>query len=405
MSINITSNKNIVGIHCNSIEHKISQYADDANLVLSNIISIMFALDEIQLFSNVSGLRLNMCKTEGILLGPLKDLKFKNIYGITIVDSPIRCLGLYVGLDMKICEALNWERKVDNFEHTLLSWQKWYLTLFGKVTILNVLAIPKLIYLFTLLHVPEWVIERLEKAITNFLWNKRNRINRNCLYAKVEQGGLGLIDIKSKISSLKATWITKWFTSENEAWTDIACMFLNKIELTIEIIMKFNTNSLDTIPVVKKLPLFYQDVIEAFLKCKTNKSIERMNSFDFFTNSIWGNHIIMTGNKCIIFKNWVKANIIYIKDIFDENGNFLNEQYITNILPNCSNWISEFYILKTIIMKYVQKYKFDTKICKYINIKSSNFDRLLFDNKYVILSNTTSSLFYKILINLKITLG
>ena len=157
---------------------------------------------------------------------------------------------------MKICEALNWEKKLENFENTLLSWRKWCLTLFGKVTILNILAIPKFIYLFTLLHVPDWVIERLEKSITNFLWNKKDRINRNCLYAKVEHGGLGLIDIKSKILSLKATWITKWHTSESEAWADIACMFLNKIDLNVEIVMKFNTTCLDTIPVLKKLPLF-----------------------------------------------------------------------------------------------------------------------------------------------------
>jgi hypothetical protein len=54
---------------------KISQLADDTTLFLKLKNGISIALNIIEIFGNLSGLKLNRSKTEGIWLGRLKHCK------------------------------------------------------------------------------------------------------------------------------------------------------------------------------------------------------------------------------------------------------------------------------------------------------------------------------------------
>ena len=44
-----------------------------------------------------------------------------------------------------------------------------------------------------------------------------------------------------------------------------------------------------------------------------------------------------------MFNNWVKSNILFDKDLFDENGVFREPLYFRNILIRKSNWICEYF--------------------------------------------------------------
>jgi hypothetical protein len=57
---------------------KISQLADDTTLFLRSKNEISIALNIMEIFGNLSGLKLNRNKTEGIWLGRLKHCKEKN---------------------------------------------------------------------------------------------------------------------------------------------------------------------------------------------------------------------------------------------------------------------------------------------------------------------------------------
>ena len=66
----IKKNVNIKGITINEQEVKISQYADDTSLVLDGTLaSLKASLQILDLFSEVSGLRLNSKKTEALWIG------------------------------------------------------------------------------------------------------------------------------------------------------------------------------------------------------------------------------------------------------------------------------------------------------------------------------------------------
>ena len=166
MSIDMKSNKEISGIKVKSSECKILQYADDTTLTLGNTMSISNSLKVLHKFSAVSGLKLNIAKCQGLWLGEFK-ANLTSFEGIQFVTCPIKCLGIYIGTDFKECEKQNWSKKITSIEQMLIKWSSRTLTIYGKATVINCLAIPKLIYIMSLLPVPQYVIDKLKKIIFN----------------------------------------------------------------------------------------------------------------------------------------------------------------------------------------------------------------------------------------------
>ena len=87
----LTKYKNVVGIEIFGTEHKISQFADDTTLLLSNPTSVQNSLTLVDQFGSISGLSLNVEKTKALWLGPWR---FKNSkpFGLKWTKDPVRAL-------------------------------------------------------------------------------------------------------------------------------------------------------------------------------------------------------------------------------------------------------------------------------------------------------------------------
>ncbi|MEW8547309.1 MAG: reverse transcriptase family protein, partial [Candidatus Thiodiazotropha sp.] len=151
LALNIRNAKDIKGIKLpGGMESKISQYADDSTLTLSDLDSITNCIREIKSFCAVSGLKLNINKSVGIWLGTLRGHAL--IYeGIQFTNDPVKCLGIYVGHNQAENYILNWTSKVKKIKDLLNSWKCRNLTIFGKCLIIKSLAISKLNLLFSVL--------------------------------------------------------------------------------------------------------------------------------------------------------------------------------------------------------------------------------------------------------------
>ena len=132
---------------------KCIQHADDLTLALRDTVSLKNALATIDEFCIHAGSKINLTKTECILLGNLKDV-YKEIYGIKVVEKTIKCLGVYIGHDSNDCFDKNWTKIHDDIQKLFESWKKRKLTIFGKKCIINSLAISKLVYKATILTYP-----------------------------------------------------------------------------------------------------------------------------------------------------------------------------------------------------------------------------------------------------------
>lgn len=167
-------------------------------VTLRDIESMKHAINTLDKFCKLAGLKINLSKTECILLGNLKD-QFDNLKGIKVANQAVKCLGIFVGHDKIECYNKNWMKIYHDIEILFESQKKRKLTLFGKVTVVNSLALPKLIYVASILELPDRnYVNDINRSIYNFIWNKTDRIKRNTMIGDIMDGGIGITDIDSK---------------------------------------------------------------------------------------------------------------------------------------------------------------------------------------------------------------
>ena len=215
----IWNNPNIEGLYLpgHKEQSKISQYVDDALLMLLGEYSVQEAFRMIDIYEQGSGSKLNFNKTKGMWLGS-KQGQVTGPIDITWVTDQLKLLGIYVGSEQAICKS--WTARIDKLESQLKLWKYRGLSVMGKVLILNTLGLSGLIYLRTVYPIPKPCLNRVNTLIFNFLWSGKNEmIKREVLLLLTSRGGLGLMDVATKLQALqfksmqamaRATQVPKW---------------------------------------------------------------------------------------------------------------------------------------------------------------------------------------------------
>ena len=406
MNVQIRDCPNVKGVDIYGNIKKVFAYADDTTLTLADKSSISAALNIVDEFGKFSGLTLNRDKCEGVWLG--KNRNIHAVYeNIIFTDEPIKGMGIYFGHNTESLYDLNWGRKLRNLEKLLNSWKSRKLTVFGKVVIIKSLVVSKLLYNFNILETNKDVIKKVESMIYAFLWGKKERIKRKTLIGTYTDGGICMPDIELIALSVKAKWLTKLY--EMDSWRNynlsyyILEAYLSKVGLNVHTLLKCYFTCEKEVETLN-IPMFYKEIFTAFNKCKFEKTVDIMNDHDFLSQIIWCNKLFKFKEKCLMFKNWSKSGILYVKDIFNEQGLLLSANELCDKLNVKTNWISEYKIIAKVMKSYITKYVFDYSYCKYINIHIDNTPLLLDGKRRIILSNISTGrqkFFYQLLVKKK----
>ena len=402
MAIKLRDNKKLKGLeikldgkNCNL---KICQLADDTTLFLKSRKDITLAINLIETFGSLSGLKLNRNKTEGFWLGKLKHSrdKFENVNWCT---NPIKSLGVYFGYNYKECQKLNFEKQFKKCENIINDWNKRNITLIGKIVVVKSLILPNLTYLASNTIISKDNIQRFKTLIYNFIWkSKRDKIKRTTLSKDYSEGGLRMIDIDLYIKSIQTRWIIKLQENKCDNWTVIPRFYLNKFGKNL-LLFKMNLNNvrdLDT-ATFGSMSEFYQQLVKTWISIKGGQTKSPKNFLDVRKQVIWGNNFIRLNRKCLFFKNWIQNDIIYINDIIDNQG-FISENLILAKLSNKEDWIRQVLLIKKAIPKHWQNMlKLESSYKTNVNINRSEHLHILF-NQYLT-PNTSNKEIYKILLN------
>ncbi len=299
----------------------------------------------------MSGLNLNVSKTEGFLLGnnPIID---SSLYDINWPDKPIRCLGIYIGYNKDDIIKKNWDEKIEKMVHTLNAWKYRNLTLLGKILIIKSLAISQLIFSATNTAIPSTVVSEINKILYKFIWNSNDKIKRNTLIGLKSDGGLQMIDTQSLFEAIKAAWVTRIIDASQANWNILSKLYMEKLgSPSLILYMTFNK----VFSPLLTIPDFYREVFVAYNKSKLPPLIH--NADTLLNQVIWGNRqlTIRKGRQTssmLYFRNWIDSNIIWVKDLKIANGK-IDQQYIYSKLTRKANWFSEYMQ----VMKALQPYK------------------------------------------------
>ena len=109
MFIQIRDNESIKVININTYHIKLSAYADDADFLASDAVSLGLILQACATFQTFSSLKLNVEKCEACWIGAEKDNLAKpvNCKWVNIASEAIRTLDTFNSYDTDLVEKLN----------------------------------------------------------------------------------------------------------------------------------------------------------------------------------------------------------------------------------------------------------------------------------------------------------
>ena len=309
----IRAENGIKGIIINGSEQKLVQYADDTTIFLRDINSVKNLIQLMYKYERISGLHLNVDKTKAMWLGSLKHSDKKPL-GLNWTKEPIKTLGVYIGYENNLIETLNFQDRLKKLKAQLNIWRQRSMSIYGRILIVKTLAISKFVYLASVIHIPEWVIKNVEKEIYNFIWKgKQDKVKRKVLINKVEKGGLGMVDFRSTIHTAKVMWVKRFLAAGQSQWKDYFELVLEPFGGRLLFSCNYDFKYLNA-----KLPKFYEDILLAWsqLKSKTTENITSSPGIEV----IWNNKHVKHINKSLFSKKFLQAGILYVEDLFDENG-------------------------------------------------------------------------------------
>ena len=319
LGILIRNEKEIKGIKINNKEIKISQYADDTGLFLDGSQkSLKNALSLLDQFAKYSGLKPNIDKCRCIWLGTKKHSQLKLCNDIPLIwsDSPFTYLGLVFSVDLPDMISLNYEKKLKDIRTLTSSWSKRLLSPIGKITVVKTIMLSRLTHLFISIPNPDKnFIHELEKLFFNFIWNNKNdKISRNQLCHKYEDGGLKMVNISVFIKSLKLSWMRRLILN-NSILSDL---FQSNTHSKIESLYKIGPEYIKNL-IKNTSNQFWKDILYIWYEFRSIAQ-EKTNDMNFIYQELWHNTNIKIDNKTIYYKNWINYGIIYIYDLLNENG-------------------------------------------------------------------------------------
>ena len=286
---------------------------------------------------------MNVDKTKAKVLGP-EAMPHDNLFGLDWTEDAIHTLGVSLSGDENDHYILNYKKRLKNMKNVLSSWKCWRLSLKGKVTIINILAISPLLYLASVIHVPTQVIQEVKKIVVDFIWDsKPPKIAYDVMIQSIENGGLKLVDFESKVKSLKLGFIKRLLQNKTGKWRHTAA----KVYKTNDLNYYFKCNRIPS-NIGNK---FYEETLHYWSELQEIRTptVEIIHN-----QTIWENRYITISNRPYIWSNWAAKGIVQIHDIIKENGDFPNHSEMKEKYDINCNFLNSLQIRHSLPMEWRQ---------------------------------------------------
>jgi hypothetical protein len=316
----IRQNPRVYGIQIGDKTYKISQYADDTCLFLTDEDSLKNVFIILEIFTRCSGLKANREKSEAIWIGASSNFRHKPL-GIKWSSNSIKMLGIYINKDEEQCIKDNFKERLDKIENIVKLWCLRKMTLKGKIIIVNTLLISQMLYVCSVLETPDWVILKFKNIIVNFIWNnKKPKVKYQCLISTINEGGLKLADLESKIKALKLRWLKEILDVDNlPPWK----MYLNtKCKFDIHKFPYYNIRKNDCPTIGHR---FYDNLLRTWSEIHF---YEPINSEEACQQQLWHNSLIRIDNKLAKNNNMEQKGIVFVQDILNKEGKIADREFL-----------------------------------------------------------------------------
>lgn len=186
----VRANNNIRGHNLLDTHTKLLQFADDSTIFVEDEESLLKTLNTIESFKSVSGLGLNLTKSQGLLLRDIT-LALSIPWG-----NQLKVLG--INFTTEEYEHKDWHLNflpvIQKLDRVCSRWRLSNSFLKGRVVVLNSLVLPIIFYQSKMLPVPPRVFREVDSIVTSFIWRgKKAKISKHCLGSPTQSGDWAFI--------------------------------------------------------------------------------------------------------------------------------------------------------------------------------------------------------------------
>jgi hypothetical protein len=197
---------------------KNESFADDANNFTVLSFDSLYRLKQIlQNFRQLSGLSCNLEKTCVMRIGNLEGDIPDNIrdLGFSFVDEMV-LLGFTLSNINNLSE-LNFNPIVEKIQNSIRYWERFFLSIPGKITVYKCLLLSQISYKASILMPNRNTVRTLSELMENFV-TKGITFAKDRIYRPVREGGLGLIPLEQYIKGLHCSWFKRAQHCMNDNW-------------------------------------------------------------------------------------------------------------------------------------------------------------------------------------------
>ena len=390
LAINIRGNKEIKGIQVKNREIKISQLADDTSIFINDPHSIEPIFQTLRNFSACSGLKANVDKTKLYNIGST-DILEHDLGIFSFAKDDIVLLGITITTDEKKSVDKNFAPRLKAIHNILKQWSRRKLSLKGKITIINALALSLIVYPASVLYTPINVLEEINKLLFDFLWDgKRPKIAAKIMENSIKLGGLKMPNIFLKVKAWTLSWLQRAIIKPENNWVIIVNELLPNMRLPDLLNCDIDLKN----PFLETLPNFYRNIIHTWFSMKPTFSPD--NEQNIHHKTLWLNKNVTVNGKDIFWANWYKKGILYVKDILNANNHFMSADELHAQYGVSVNFLSALQIRQALPYNWRQ-------YLKRLNVHDNTEPQILlkFKSKPIPFIKYKTSQFYQMLIELQ----
>lgn len=200
------------GIDIHGQVHYRALYADDLLLFLADAESELRGANRLlHAFSKVAGLKVNWSKS---CLFPARRgrVGLQISEGVTWEDRCLPYLGTQIYHSQEDILEGNIGKAIRGAKSNFEFWGSLPLSVAGRVALLKMITLPRLLYYFRTLSVwiPTKFFKQLRSMISAFIWGTGRRVALSTLMRPRAEGGLAVPDYETYYLAAQFQWLTQW---------------------------------------------------------------------------------------------------------------------------------------------------------------------------------------------------
>uniref|UniRef100_A0A8C5M7Y9 Reverse transcriptase domain-containing protein n=1 Tax=Leptobrachium leishanense TaxID=445787 RepID=A0A8C5M7Y9_9ANUR len=212
----VRGSPDIQGLRVGPTEHKIAAYADDLLFFISHPeTTLPNVLQAFQRYDLLSNLKINYAKSFilNVSLSARRVSALNPHFPFQWATSRIKYLGIWVTQIPAHMFRDNFLPILDTFANDLGQWDYPHISWLGRVQVLKMNLLPRLLYLFQTIptHIPSAYFRALRSLTTTYIWRgSRPRQSFTCLTLPKLEGGLAVPDFLLYYKSCHMVRVVEW---------------------------------------------------------------------------------------------------------------------------------------------------------------------------------------------------